>query len=1258
MKIKLRHAALALSAGALTTSLVATAADPALTDSMVDLANKPITQLIDLNQAGPNVMLIMDDGRYMARDIMSADLLDYTTRWGMGNVFQGSTLPCGLYHGTNTLAYNPNYTYELPVKQVNEDGTLVRYDAARFDMALIDGYKAAHNTTDTRYWSDPAVTSGVNGRGYGWNDLNSYAVKLALGGESLGPSLWESTSDGAYYYKPAAGTTPPSDISTNGDYCMDRSKWEKVLVKNATAAQKQNYANWLTYYRTRMNTLKSASTLVFSKLDDTFSVGLMTATQTRLRNQNSQTDFINVAKMNVAQKNKLLAAIQAAGFKGGGADAGLPWALSTTGRYFAGKLKDQTWAVSGSPVYDSGTIVNDPMKFSCQKSYSIIASAGYYQRAATTAGMGCLVSRNALGSGACDLDGVEIPDADKDAPWPFKDYDTARNPNDARSYNVSGLLSDVAYYYANTDLRTGSKEKLESTMGTFVINLGEPGYLKWRENYEQCTTAECDYAYLKDTTTPDAQRTKWWFKLKYDSDKVPGQSRTGTISNAQTNTIGGSSSVSRRLQIDDHWHAAVNGGGTYFNASAVDSLVHGLKKALAEIAARSGAGTGASTTAMTFSSGTGSFVSSYRTVAWTGDLQRRSIDADTGAVGSTNVWTDGTAAQQLDQRVRGAGTPTNPRTIYTNWAGALVDFSSSNDTLVTNLVSAKYFEAGTTNPDASTGQTALSQHGGYTSAAQTATTGTDGAKNMIDFLRGSRAKEMGFGNAADNRLYRNRNSALGDMVNSPIVHVGNKVVMDFTDEGYDAFKTTVESRAPTVYVGANDGMLHAFDAASGAERWAFIPAAVLPNLYKLADAGYGDARGNNHRYFVDGHISVQDVYFDDKWHTVLIGGLGKGGRAFYALDITDGTPKLLWEFTHQDMGYSYGNVLITKISGEADRNKQWVAVFGSGYNNNAVTGATAGNGRTNLFVLKLKTGELLKQFTATNGSDQPVSSGLAWINGWTGQGMQDSTVRHVYGGDLGGNVWRFDLTKATNTAPDLLAVLKDAQGNTQPVTSRPELGDILNTAGGTSTQRAIYIATGRYLGDMRVYDPNNKTVAGDASDRSVQTVYAIRDDSAGLKQYANSFRSVSGVVQFSTEGDGAERKIQYAQVTARAPGWYMDLPAGERVTVMPMLFMGDQTTLVVASNLPDATFTEACNAGGKGYVYAMQTQPTSSMKSAEGTVFAFGAQIVGMSGGVLSTGQGVGLVGFDSGKVENVRVDIKTGAGATVRRTSWRELVN
>ena len=310
-----------------------------------------------------------------------------------------------------------------------------------------------------------------------------------------------------------------------------------------------------------------------------------------------------------------------------------------------------------------------------------------------------------------------------------------------------------------------------------------------------------------------------------------------------------------------------------------------------------------------------------------------------------------------------------------------------------------------------------------TSATVDQKTAARGA-NLVNFLRGQRGKEGYVPNDID-KLYRARKAVLGDIVNSQPLYV-RKAAFSYNDTGYSAFATSVASRTPMAYVAANDGMLHAFyattDALGGEEAWSFIPRAVLPRLYKLADTNYAQL----HEYYVDGRPIRDDVFdtVSGTWKTILVGGLNKGGRGYYALDVTDPTaPKALWEFTHDPsvcvgavaagetsdchLGYTFGNPVITKLT-----DGRWVVFVASGYNN-VNTPVQAGDGQGYLYVLEAMTGKVLYKIRAGDGTPAfgtaTSPSGLAKITAWVNDSAHNNTTLRVYGGDLLGNVWRFDV---------------------------------------------------------------------------------------------------------------------------------------------------------------------------------------------------------------------------------------------------------
>jgi type IV pilus assembly protein PilY1 len=488
--------------------------------------------------------------------------------------------------------------------------------------------------------------------------------------------------------------------------------------------------------------------------------------------------------------------------------------------------------------------------------------------------------------------------------------------------------------------------------------------------------------------------------------------------------------------------------------------------------------------------------------------------------------------------------------------------------------------------------------------------------------------------------YRSRESAMGDVINASPVFVG-KPSFRYIENAYSTFASTNASRTAVVLVAANDGMLHAFDRITGNERWAFMPSFVLPNLYKLADTDYG----NNHRYYIDGSPQMGDIYVGGQWKTIVVGGLGGGGRGYYALDVTNPVaPKLLWEFSNTNLGLTFGNPVITKRD-----DGTWVVVFASGYNN-----VSPGDGNGHLFVLNANTGAILKDISTYTSGTTPAGttatpSGLVKVNVWIDSDT-NNLARRFYAGDLLGNLWRFDIDSLVQPFQSalLLAQLKDASGTPQSIMVRPSLGQV--TYNGVNYP-VVYVATGRYLG------------LSDLASTTVQSVYAIKDPLTATP-YGNVRASTSFVAQTISAGTDANgnptRSIASNPVNwASNSGWRADFPGtGERVSVNTQLILN---TLYVGTNVPS---NDACTVGGSSFLYKFDIV-TGSKVSGETDIGTY-------VGNVLIEGLTTVQLGTSSSSAPGSIVTILTRSDATLqtdvgappamgnalRRTSWRELAD
>ncbi|MEW5899828.1 MAG: PilC/PilY family type IV pilus protein, partial [Acidobacteriota bacterium] len=233
--------------------------------------------------------------------------------------------------------------------------------------------------------------------------------------------------------------------------------------------------------------------------------------------------------------------------------------------------------------------------------------------------------------------------------------------------------------------------------------------------------------------------------------------------------------------------------------------------------------------------------------------------------------------------------------------------------------------------------------------------------------------------------------------------------------GYDSFKEANKNRRKVILVGANDGMLHCFDAITLQELWAFIPNNLLYKLRRMKVVDPDCGAYLYHHFFVDGTPTIQDVYFGSSWHTVLVcgqgAGWGKNQKCYYfALDVTDPeSPQPLWEFTDDFMGETWSVPVIAKIP-SPDR---WIVFFGSGYDNDGDPGVNIGH---YFYSLEVGTGQVLRSFEIREPGEpaspygiQNTLPGSPEIADTDSNGYADA----VYFGDLKGRIWKIDLSGAS-----------------------------------------------------------------------------------------------------------------------------------------------------------------------------------------------------------------------------------------------------
>jgi type IV pilus assembly protein PilY1 len=1003
-----------------------------------------------------------------------------------------------------------------------------------------------------------------------------------------------------------------------------------------------NVANWISYYSNRIKLMKSASAIALYGLTDNYRVGFMTINRPELAGRYLPIADFGTASSTPAstQKKDWLTKLYAIVPDG---STPLREALSVAGQVYAAK----------HPV--AGYSSDDPVQYACQKNFTLLTTDGYWNDP--------IGGKTVTGAAIGNLDANETT-----------------SPRPKYEGNVApGTLADVAKYYYDTDIRDpafGNCDNTVSTnvctnavqkqnMKTYTLGLGVDGNLSYPgSNYD--LLQEGDFYRLKqkesryywDPWLQDMFKqgyfapgglwdydgnggyvvyghdgTGWYDFILFDHNNGKyymiadwaGDYKNWPKPLADDNQL--PITTGERATIDDLWHAAVNSEGVYYSAKSPKQLKDSFESLVASIGQEYYSGAPPAVSSQEPAAGDYAFSSSFVSKTWTGNLVARELSTVETEFFRTNetqpaVWC-ADEKTRLDKTV--SGCPGSDKLI--NRVSETTDtrrifMKDGHGTAANGLSNFKF-------GDMSSAQAAyftpaylagkLTQINSL-SAEITAAGGT----GLVNFLRGQTGYEERSSNPENKRLFRGREVVLGDITDSDPVHVA-KPLFSYTDGDFLTFKNTgnLAAAAKTVYVGANDGMLHAFDATNGKERWAFVPSALLPKMYKLAEKYYTSMHAN----YVNGDISVGHVCNNPcnttaDWNTILVGGLAQGGRAYYALDITNpDNPKLLWEFSNaddSDLGYSYGKPVIGKKP-----DGTWVVLVTSGYNNGAagrlyVLGAK-GNGAGGV--------NILSEIVTSSDND----SGLAQISGFTKNPQTNNMVQYVYGGDLLGNLWKFDIV---NNSVALFAKL--VAGANQPITVAP----ILVKEG---TKILVFVGTGKLLENA------------DLTSSGQQTLYAMIDNGEGVTIY--NPRSASGYVQqeFTSDKAAGKRTVTNNAVNlAIDKGWWIDLDANERQTIKGQLYNG---VLTIATTVNSG---EICSPEGYGWINQLNYSNGQALDGTTSTSIGtfMGNPPTGLVA-LLKNGR-VGSHGFDNvGGYEKPErgPELPKGGVFVGKRYLWRELI-
>lgn len=1239
------------------------ASEPSLAAVTVDSG-----PLIQQPSVPPNIVLMLDDSGSMAWDVMP----DYGS-------LSSTTTDALVSSSINGVYYNPQTTYPLPPLANQTAGTST-YPNASFVSAWVNGFKQSAGTVNlSRYdGSQDSSKSGANSSSLAYsksfsNTSNTYSPTMLCNSGDTGP-LTSGTNAGkcqttnssgtTTYYTP---TTPSCDsgstyssntklckqspvslftytvksgssytryyIASHSGDCAAAGVSGSVCSENPT--DQQNAANWFSYYHTRILMAKSGLMGAFASLNTNYRVGFGSIDGGGSGNSNYKNLPGGSSPPKVSDGANATLYPYSDAYNGGTNYIALVKPFGDGSRSTDQKTLFWNWvsnaqASGGTPLRQALNAVGS--YYTQSQPWSTMSTDPV---AITTPELACRQSYTILTTdgfwnetnspGVGNFDGTSATSAITGPNQQSYTYTAAAPYSDSQP----NTLADVAMKYWATDLRTGTANEVPTSgedkafwqhMVTFTMGLGyTPSGITPTTTTPSGNQIADIFTWANGTTTPTWAKNFSW--------PTPG---ADSINN-----------------IADLAHAAVNGHGGFYSATSPSAFTNGLADALKRATERTGTGASLAANSTQLQSGTYAYQATYHTSVWTGDLMAYQIDSTTGAFALNPSWT---ASQVLPAAAS--------RNIYS--------YNPSSKAYLAFQLS------GTTLPALSATQLAAL---GSSASAQT---------DMINYLRGDQSKETN----QKNGVYRTRSTPLGDIVNSQPVYVGAPSANQFIGESFTAVSSystyatgTAAGRAGTLYVAANDGFLHAFDASTGAETYAYLPGAVITGgstagISDLSNTNYG-ADSLPHQFFNDGELTVADVSVGGAWKTVLVGTTGRGlARAVYALDVTDPTKiKFMWERSAADSSTTWpddNSKYIGQMAGKPvvaqTADGTWVVLMGNGYNSAA--GASA------LLKFALADGTLsVYTTTDTTGLAAPA----VWMNSPT-TGISTA----AYAGDLNGHVWSFDLTGSSSTGT-LLFTATDSSKNPQPISAGMLVGK--NSNGDVW----LFFGTGKYLTHNDLSDTSTQSWYGliVSTPSSSNTAISAQTDKTRKSLVQRSITSetaattktlADGSTQTTSAGRTVTTTADAASMTGLS-GWYMDLlqpstttgsggtttttykKQGERM-VTPNQFQGSY--LLGTTRIPNSD--DACNPSGTGWVMAVDpftgTNPqtnffdlngdgkVNSSDSVNGTPSA-GIGFSSLPNNPIFTG-GTMLTSFDNGSHSSIQT---SGGGNNKTRVSWRELI-
>lgn len=1159
----------------------------------------------------------------------------------------------------NKLYYNPRYHYapwvgvrgsSIPTSASGQQaGDTYSFGEATFTGANLDPF-GLDDETSTNRESDPYkfpvdTTSVV--------DLSKITTFKApwLASDLSSADNTTKTYNPALIYLLAAGADPNStsnytlidlnDGSTTVTYgtatdydariqAGDCTKTSDTKVTCSIKAEKQNFANWFVFYRSRLLAAQGAVPAALDAIDDrlrfgwgTLRAGVTFDATTRYANttlgsgdysfdlnadgtpQTSKTVQQGVQNWTPTRKRAFTQWLRSLQTWEGTLTRE---SVDSVGKYY---MTSAPW--KADPATDSG------VELSCRRAYHMMITDGYYYNDKPDAIGNFDGDSNQVSADRLGADATLNPEG-----APFRD-------------GASNTLADYAMKYWATDLRPGVDNNVATITVTPAENATDAQKVLAQVKGDPATWQHVNQFFLGFGTTGKAlQASDLVDDTTYDlavqriiTNCSAGSTSSGCWSSAKTPTSA--------EKIDELWHAAISTRGRYYNVNNVDEVKRAIDATLSTINAAAFKEGGVATAGTALQTGNLMFVPEYVAQAWTGDLSAYTLTLNaSGQPTWSLVWQAATQLPSAAQR--------NVR------VGSLLNGTWTDVPFVAS-----------------------------TSAGVTSTFGVD--NTVINFVRGD----------TSNKSLRTRaGSLLPDFVNSSPLYVGKGIDRgysagsDTSASSYASYLSAKQSRSNgLVFLGGNGGMLHAFQSNDGSETFAFVPQASLTNLWRLADPNYGSSL-NYHRYFVDGQLNEADVYLGSQWRNIVVGAMGAGGTGLFALAlntsnvVSAASVSLLWDDTNSaDAGYITSTPQVGRLP-----DGSWKVFSGNGVD--------SADGTPELLVIDAASGAISKVPVSPGGTVHGGLGGVALVkdanNGNVRAVYAGDTAGHLWRFDVSEGS-----SSAVSVGYDGQAIMTatdDSAANAaQPILAAPVV--FSHPRGG----QVVVFNTGKLIDDTDATDEQPQTIYGVWDKQAFGASTAgmspptVTPRGAGTGTAAGNMlqQSISRVTLDQSDGSTADflmldgtDKIDWGTQM----GWMLDLKIPQSSTSTgsyfypkaiydPQLF---GRSVLIGAVTPGNT-EEACTAtAAQGYAFLLKalTGATSTVPAidtngdglvdsndqigAVGFVFPGGRQTILTKDSPSGGGDDGCLEGSD--QYADGSKAIRDCGGSRIRDRVWRQLIN